>query len=94
MIQPVAPGPVRKLAERKATIRWPVVFAWGSAMAILAKLNMCDTMWMIVQKTMDHAVALCKVMLLSKGMTSLSEVRRRREMKFRQTGRRMKMTST
>ena len=44
-------------------------------------------------RKMDQAVALWKVMFLSKGMMSLSGVRRRREMKLRQTGRRMNMTS-
>jgi hypothetical protein len=41
MIQPVAPGPVTKLALRNATNLAPPVFAEVSAMASLAKLTMC-----------------------------------------------------
>src|SRR6266850_3395947 len=94
MIQPVTPGPVAKLASRKATNLALPVFASVSASASLAKLTMCATTWMTVPTTIDQAVALWKVMPLSKGMIWLSGVRRRREIKLRQTGRRMKTTST
>jgi hypothetical protein len=43
---------------------------------------------------MDQAVALWKVMFLSKGMMSFKGVWRNMEMKFRQTGSRMKAAST
>lgn len=94
MIQPVRPGPVAKLATKNATTRWPVVFASVSMMASFAKLTMCAPMCTADQKTMDQAVALWKVMFLSKGMKWFNGVRRTSEMKFRQTGSRMKMTST
>lgn len=94
MIHPVAPGPVTKLAAMKATILWPVVFASGSAIASSAKLTMCAPMWTALPTTIDQAVALWKVIFLSKGMISLSGVRRRSEIKLRQTGRRMRATST
>ena len=94
MIQPVKPGPVRKLAAIKLNITLPVVVAAGSNDANFAKLTMCAAVCRAEKKTMDHAVALWKVMFLSKGMKWLSGVRRTREMKLRQTGRRMKMTST
>jgi hypothetical protein len=42
---------------------------------------------------MDQAVALWNVMFLSNGINELRGVLRSREMKFRQTGKRMKMTS-
>lgn len=51
-------------------------------------------MWTIDQKMMDQAVALWNVMFLSKGMISFKGVWRSREMKFLQTGSRMKATST
>lgn len=94
IIQPVTPGPVVKLAARKASTLLPVVVASGSAAASLAKFTMCEETCTTVPTTMDHAVALWKVMFLSNGMMSLRGVRRRREMKLRQTGRRIKITST
>jgi hypothetical protein len=59
----------------------------------LAKLTMCARICTTVPKTIDQAVALWKVMFLLKGMTWLRGVRRSREMKLQQMGRRMKMTS-
>src|SRR5580658_7308729 len=94
IIHPVAPGPVAKLASRKARNFAPPVFAEVSASASLAKLTMCAPICTTVPKTIDQAVALWKVMFLSKGMIWLRGVRRRREMKLRQMGRRMKITST
>ena len=40
IIQPVAPGPVMKLAATNAKTFWPVVFASGSIMASSVKLTM------------------------------------------------------
>ena len=57
-IQPVAPGPVTKLASRKATTLAPNVLAPGSAFARRAKLTMCAPMCMAVKRIIDHAVAL------------------------------------
>ena len=94
MIQPVAPGPVMKLAATNAKSFWPVVFASESMTASSVKLTMCATMWTMEKMTMDQATALWNVMFLSKGMNELSGVRRRSEMKLRQTGRRMNATST
>lgn len=93
MIQPVTPGPVAKLTPRKMTT-FPPVEAVLSDAASLAKLTICATMCTTVPTTIDHAVALWKVMFLSKGMMSFKGVRRNNEIKFRHTGRRMKMTST
>ena len=100
MIQPVRPGPVRKLAPRKPM---KPVFV-DSARRV--KLTMCATMCTPVKKTIDQATALSgrlsvarqsqrarKVMLLSNGTTAASGVRRRSEMKLRQTGRRMQAAS-
>lgn len=50
-------------------------------------------MWIRVKTTMDQAVALWNVMFLSNGINELRGVLRSREIKFRQTGKRMKMTS-
>jgi hypothetical protein len=62
---------VRKFAERNARIRFVRV---GLGFVRAAKLNMWETMWMMVQVRMDHAVALWRVRLSSKGMMSLSGV--------------------
>jgi hypothetical protein len=43
---------------------------------------------------MDHPTSLWKVMFLSKGMMPLRGVRRTIDIKFLQTGKRMKATST
>jgi hypothetical protein len=91
---PVTPGPVAKLAWKKTPIRAPVVVADASAMANLAKFTMWDMICITVAATMEYAVALWNVKALSKGMMSLRGVRRSREMKFRQTGKRIKTTST
>lgn len=55
---------------------------------------MCATTWTTEPMTIAQPVALWKVMFLSNGMTSFKGVRRMREIKLRQTGRRMKATST
>ena len=89
MIQPVIPGPVVKLAARKAKNLCPVVLASGSAAASFAKFTMCAAICTTEPITIDHAVAIWKVMFLSNGMMSLRGVRRRNEMKLRQTGRRI-----
>ena len=94
MIQPVAPGPVMKLAATNAKTFWPVVFASGSIIASSVKLTIWATIWTIEKMTMDQATALWNVMFLSKGMNEFKGVRRSREMKLRQTGRRMNAAST
>ena len=58
IIQPVTPGPVAKLALRKATNLAPPVLASVSAIASLAKLTMCARTWTAVPATIDQAVAL------------------------------------
>lgn len=83
-----------KLAATKAKSFCPRVTASGSTMTSSVKLTMWATMCTMEKTTMDQATALWKVMFLSKGMKVLSGVLRSMEMKFRQTGRRMKATST
>jgi hypothetical protein len=92
MIHPVIPVPVAKLRERNSTKTLVVVF-FERMIARFAKFHMCATIWTRLKKTMDHAVAMWNLMLSSKGTISFSAVWRRREMKFRQTGKRMKATS-
>ena len=86
IIHPVRPGPVVKLMLRNATKRFAGVVADVSAIASLAKLNMCATTWTTVKNTMDQATALWKVMFLSNGIIPFNGVRRNKEIKFRQTG--------
>ena len=93
MTQPVIPGPVVKLRLRKTRTRWPAV-AEASAMANLKKFIIWARMWMTVNATMDQAVSLWKLRALSKGMKSFKGDRRSKEMKLRQTGNKIKATST
>jgi hypothetical protein len=60
----------------------------------LARLFQWAMVWSQEKKTMDQATSLWKVMFLSKGMTSFSGVRRAMEIRFLQTGKRIKATST
>lgn len=60
----------------------------------LARLFQWAIVWTHEKKTIDQATSLWKVMFLSKGITSFNGVRRAMEIKFLQTGKRMKATST
>lgn len=133
MIQPVTPGPVRKLAERNATNLPPG--SGAATMASFAKLKTCAVTCTTVKKTIDQATLCCANRSAAAGSrraetigtdlverdtlcerdlnrvrgvwvscwsaggvgdeltTPLSGPRRRMEMKFRQTGRRMNAAS-
>jgi len=88
MTYPLQPGPVARLARMKPMK--PRLFPAENR----AKLFQCATVCTQEKKTMDQATSLWKVMFLSKGITSFNGVRRAMEIRFLQTGNRMKATST
>lgn len=60
----------------------------------LARLFQCAIVWTQEKKTIDQATSLWKVMFLSNGIMSFRGVRRAMDIKFLQTGNRMKAIST
>jgi hypothetical protein len=64
------------------------------AIAKRAKFIQWAIVWTHVKKTIDQAVSLWRVMFLSKSMMLFSGVWRRREIRPRQTGKRINATST
>lgn len=60
----------------------------------LARLFQCAMVCTQEKNTIDQATSLWKVMFLSNGMMSFKGVRRAMEIRFLQTGKRMKATST
>ena len=79
MTHPVAPGPERKLKRKNPLRPVPVAFARRT------KFTMWAIVWTQEKKTIDHAMSLWNVMFLSKSMTLFNGVRRRREIRPRQT---------
>jgi hypothetical protein len=88
MTYPLQPGPVARLARIKP-MNPRLLLAEN-----LARLFQCATVWTQEKKTIDQAIVLWKVMFLSKGIMSFNGVRRAMDIRFLQTGNRIKATST